>query len=442
MIKKNICFILVFICLFFVSISNVCAEESENIISIDFDSSDFNSYLTNNSYTDVETGIVYTYEDLLNILVDNFKDNYKFILIVTCSGTSECSVGIQQLDYSSTSATLKVGGDYLRMYPAGTVRFEQVASLWNGIRSEFTIESFLQKWQMYINNDAYNGSTNITITDFYIPRKNFPYFSNISYTWNDDNYIIDSTHSSKNYIIAKGDTMENFFYLSSSKNNSNFPVPSFELSNVKTNENNLVTSVDVTFDFKELPSENTTYMYSLNNGTDWNNLPIDTFTYTTTVNENTTLRARLLKETTFFNEKHLKIDFIGKDLDYYYSFLENKYNSDFEEELESLTLNSDSSVQDYLKYWYLQLKRTFPIVFQLSDIMNLFNSDKYNYNSNEIPDTTINLSFLGIDKNISIFNFDFYIQYKEQIFNIIKILASVYTFVAIQNIIREASKQT
>ncbi len=455
MIKKIKCIFLVFICLFFVNVSGVKAVPIKDY-HFNFDDADFIEFL-NDTIVDSETGISYTNEELLNIIIDNFKDNYKMAIILKkhygSAGYVYMDVDITQFFYNVSQLKMFYYDDNVQHYWFKPDRNLLGASLGHGASrvmpsvkntwavpsgssaENFTLTSFIQKIQVLINDERDH------VYGFITPPDSFPYFSNVDFVFDEED-TLNIKRNDVYYTIAKGDLMSKIFYIENTKSNFSFPVPSFEFSNVQTNENNIITSVDVTFDFKKIPDENTTYMYSLNNGFSWNNLNNDVFTYTTTITSNDTLRAKLLISDSYFNERHIKVDFIGKDIDYYYKWLENKYNREFDEEINSISLSAGSSVEDYLSYWYLQLKRTFPIIFQLSDIMNLFNSDKYNYNSNEVPDTTIDLSFLGIDKSVSIFNFDFYVQYKEQIFNIIKILASIYTFIAVQNIVREASKQT
>lgn len=451
MTRKKISLFLVFICLFFIHFKDVSADEPSTLI-VDFSSLE-NSY---NDYfiTDNDTGRVFHKFELFDWIIDNYGSKYSFMIFPSSEPKAETLdliiyVGNSNFNYNyyvtrenNNLYNFRMNGEWHDCFFNGNV--------WDGTGDG--ISSFsLSQFKNFLDNMFINWeSDNSTLLypwfwspDFTISGGSssnfFPYYSNLkgyfsSYDANSD-LVINAFHSNAHQnIIAKGDDIAGFFYISASKViDENAPVPDISFSDVITDDNNIVTSVTATINFSVF---NGAYRnkYSFNN----NETTIEERT-SFSISSNGLLSARSCSKTDniCYNKKSYNIDFIGKDKGYFDDFMQNVYFDNLVGDEPVLT--SSSGVNDYLNWYVYHFKKTYPIILQLKDLITMFDTRTSSgiHDNQPLPSFNINLGFLGINQNYNIFDLSILLPYKDRIYNLIKYICALYTFISVINLVKE-----
>ena len=461
MTKKIKYLFLAFSCLFFINVGSVKAYDYN--LTIDFAS--IEEEYQDFEVTDTDTGTVYHGFEIFDKIIDEYSSEYKFMIFPYCRSTDSGSYRLKFYLYVSNVDKLYLsiheGTETTTLYFNSATSWDSFIDYYNGgeassfIPNQFSWSALKNKLDEFFNTTEFSDA-NLAAPWFWKSHdyvvsggdnNYFPYYSNITLHYQDyinDRPYIDVIYKNIGYRYFKKDDMEHFFYRSGfSHVVSSHPVPSITFSNVQNDVNNIVTGVTVTIDFSEFMLDTHTHMYAI--ADNWNIIEnVNSFylDYNTVV----TAKSCSIDSGFCFNVRSYNVDFIGKSLDYYYEWLENKYNNDFEDELNGIVLTEDSPVESYLQYWFLQFKRTFPIVFQIGDILSLFDNEKQvsvcaNNYSACIPDWKINFSFLGHDVSYSVFDWSFWFTYRNQVHSMISLFCALYTFVRIQDLLKEMSKK-
>lgn len=160
-----------------------------------------------------------------------------------------------------------------------------------------------------------------------------------------------------------------------------------------------------------------------------------------TVSKNGTLIVKVVRNSDNYTSNFtLNLDAIGKPKDYLDEALGRENNED------------DNVINSLISSWKSNVLKAFPIINQISSILDLFKT--YNYknavclNSNStgfvhtsssgeycVPEFKINFNFIGFKEDFQVINYDFYSKYRDLIFTYIKIFVGVLTFFKVVKIL-------
>lgn len=453
MTRKKINLFLVFICLFFIRFNPVKADEPSTLI-VDF--STIEDAYSNYSITDVDTGTVYNNFEIFNWIIENYSNNYKFYLQIPNSPTNnELNFTLVVCDNSTFNFFLTSSSTdtiVLRLNPSSSWYVARFSSYSGGTLYDKTQTDIDSGFSMSVLKSSLDNlftnwsASNKTLTDFWFYRSSdftmnspFPYFSNINSYFDgydkNNQLVINVFHSSaRQIIIQKGDDMSPFFFISGSKiTDDNAPIPDISFSDVITDDNNIVTSVTATINFSDFKG-------SYRNKYSFNNIETTIEEQTSfSINSNGLLSARSCSKTNniCYNKKSYNIDFIGKDKRFFDDFMQDVY---FENLVgEEPVLTSSSGVHDYLNWYVYHFKKTYPIILQLKDLITMFDTRTSSgiHDNQPLPAFNINLGFLGINQNYNIFDLSILLPYKDRIYNLIKYICAIYTFITVINLVKE-----
>ncbi len=275
------------------------------------------------------------------------------------------------------------------------------------------------------------------------------YYTNIPFTYdfnNDVSIVFNSSFYKTQKITNKSSLKSNqYFMLKNYVDGSNIidtPTPkisSFDNSII----DDVVNSTNIKIDFQFI-NDDFKYYFSKDNGLTWEEYTNSEKIYTFPLSNNTTIKAKVFNKKTqkYENEVSFNVNFIGKSSLYYENYIKNHYGSDLDGSTENITWSSGPS--EFVKYYFSLLKETYPILWQIPKIISLFQYDETNspychkvttedkwtsYSCEDLP--TLKIDFLGINKEVKIFDFSLFKDKREMLFSWIKFYLALWTILSI-----------
>lgn len=442
MTKKWCFYFLVLVCLFFGCLSSSSADELKQF-KLDYSTTNL-SHVGDYVIYDSNTDTSYTFSDVFDEIIQKFANDNKIVIVITGIDSRRLEFDIYHFfdnttvkDYNLYFGYNSRDDFYSIKFKSDKVHMAQFHFLDNDSSyssfDEFSMDSLLTSISDFLDNDTRIDSV------VYFPIFSFDtvyndplfYYSNVDVSLYDSDKEIKFTdvNGHLSYVLPQSGANSLFYLRGASRyDRVSNPRPIFNVLH-PVFENNLCVSADIVVDFSFFDSHHDN-MYSFNNDF----ITIDKST-TVNVASNGSIVAKSLNlnNALYYNEKSFTYDFIGKDKAYFDSFAENLYNSNFDEDISSITLSSATSIPDYLRYWYLSIKKTFPAIFQIRDLISLFDSSRHVDTCNNDINSCLSvffldLSFFGISQPVSIFNFSIFSAYRTQIFVIITFFVALTTF--------------
>ena len=456
MTKKFCVYFLVLVCLFFSFFSYVSADEIKQY-QLDYSSTNL-SHVGDYVITDFSTNTSYTFSDVFDEIIERYSSDYKFFIVITEIDSRRLCFDLYQFKENTTIDDYKIRFTYESRQNFYTFRLntsntnhKQFYFLDNS-GSSSSFNDFTMSDLISTCDDFFAGNTGSPSNVLYFPIYNFNtvynaplfYYSNVDVALKDTDKEIKfiDVNGRLSYVLPESGANVLFYLRNASRyDRLENPRPIFNVFH-PTFENDVCVSADISIDFSFF-DEYHENMYSL----DSNFITIDKATnFSVTQNGSIVAKSFNLNNSLYYNEKTFNFDFIGRDKAYFDSFAENLYNSNFDEDISSITLNSATSIPDYLRYWYLSIKRTFPVVFQMKDLISLFDSSRHVDTCNSDINSclslfTLDLSFFGIQNPVSAFDSSSFLSYRTRLFTIISFFVAIATFNRALFILQTMSKK-